>query len=83
MEKGQGEACLIYSLDCSKKPQNIERDKLSHKVAMLVLLSAVGEKTQIYSAMPITPQARRPPAFPVFLLSSLPPLPRSSAFSWI
>ena len=31
-----------------------------------------------YCAIPMTPQAGRPPAFPVFLLSSLPPLPRSS-----
>lgn len=33
--------------------------------------------------MPITPQAKRAPAFPVLRLSSLPPFPRSSAFSWI
>lgn len=31
-----------------------------------------------YAAMPMTPQAGRRPALPVFLLSSLPPLPRSS-----
>uniref|UniRef100_A0A0E9XAF8 Uncharacterized protein n=1 Tax=Anguilla anguilla TaxID=7936 RepID=A0A0E9XAF8_ANGAN len=36
-----------------------------------------------YCVMPITPQANRAPALPVFRLSSLPPLPRSSAFSWI
>jgi len=28
---------------------------------------------------PMTPQAKRPPAFPVFLLPSLPPFPRSSS----
>lgn len=37
----------------------------------------------VQAVMPITPQARRAPALPVFRLSSLPPLPRSSAFSWI
>lgn len=31
----------------------------------------------------MTPQARRPPALPVFKLSSLLPFPKSSAFSWI
>lgn len=31
---------------------------------------------------PMTPQARRAPADPVFVLSSVPPRPRSSDFSW-
>ena len=34
------------------------------------------EPTRYY--LPMTPQAARPPAFPVFKLSSSPPLPRSS-----
>lgn len=33
-------------------------------------------------AMPMTPQAGRGPALPVFLLSSFPPLPRSSVPAW-
>ena len=36
----------------------------------------------IYAAMPITPQAGRGPALPVFLLSSWPPFPRSSVPAW-
>ena len=36
-----------------------------------------------YLQMPMTPQARRPPALPVVLLSSWPPWPRSSTSAWI
>ena len=40
-------------------------------------------KSNHYLENPITPQARRPPAFPVVLLSSCPPLPRSSTSAWM
>ena len=36
----------------------------------------------IYWEIPITPQAGRAPALPVFLLSSFSPLPRSSVPAW-
>ena len=36
-----------------------------------------------YLAKPMTPQAKRPPAFPVALLNSWPPLPKSSMSAWI
>lgn len=36
-----------------------------------------------YAAMPMTPQAGRAPALPVFLLSSVPPRPRSSVPAWV
>ena len=39
--------------------------------------------TDIYLEMPMTPQARRAPAFPVVLLSSWPPFPKSSTSAWI
>lgn len=41
------------------------------------------KKAEIYSLqMPMTPQARRAPAFPVDLLSSCPPSPKSSWSAW-
>ena len=36
----------------------------------------------VYLLMPITPQAWRAPALPVFRLSSSPPFPKSSTFAW-
>lgn len=35
-----------------------------------------------YLVIPMTPHARRPPAFPVVLLNSWPPRPRSSSSTW-
>lgn len=37
-----------------------------------------GIQPSLYWVIPMTPQAGRPPALPVFLLSSWPPFPRSS-----
>lgn len=42
----------------------------------------IGPPHITYAAMPMTPQAGRVPALPVFLLSSLPPWPRSSVPLW-
>ena len=36
-----------------------------------------------YLAKPMTPHAKRPPAFPVALLKLCPPLPKSSTSAWI
>lgn len=41
----------------------------------------IKKRTKAYR-MPITPQATRPPAFPVFLESGWSERPKSSAFSW-
>lgn len=46
------------------------------------MAAIVGKDQAIYAAMPMTPQAGRGPALPVFLLSSFPPLPRSSVPAW-
>lgn len=46
--------------------------------------SPIKWRNEIYFVMPITPHASRPPAFPVVLLSSCPPFPKSSgsACTW-
>ena len=48
----------------------------------LVLQDIWCTKVLFYLEMPITPQAKRGPAFPVFRLSSLPPFPKSSSLAW-
>lgn len=75
----------------TSRQARVKWDKLPQQVAILVLLSAVYKGSfqgcmfwqVVYWVMPMTPQAKRPPALPVLRLSSLPPFPRSSVFSWI
>jgi hypothetical protein len=49
----------------------------------LLLVADIAFILTIYCAIPMTPQAGRGPALPVFLLSSWPPFPRSSVPAWM
>lgn len=52
------------------------------KNSFALLLHKVFIRMHYTFEIPMTPQARRPPALPVVLLSSWPPLPKSSISAW-
>ena len=70
------ERCLLDH-SCSSTGQKLIR-YISKILKLECLLQAI-RAVHCGLAMPITPQERRPPAWPVVLLSGNPPLPKSSS----